>query len=714
MDLTLEKILRYLEDRMSAGEVKEFSLFLQQHPEAQSLMQRVEKHLRIRGVPPEGALPDLQLVAAYLDGVLSPDTVADLEKRTLQDDLLLHELASSHYCQSSAPPLGKGRNYAASEGIDWERMRNLVKGARGRPRRPVEELPAVGRSRSQPARLRINRNQVLIAVGAMVVLAVSVVALVVRPRPELPRQSIQRQEVALAGSDEAGQTQPELGQVNQGNGEAVVALPAVVPMPMPAPVPMPAPMPMPAPKPVPVPDQVEPAPAVLAATPSADRETRQDLGKLVSDRQVMLRKEPETKLWRRVADRGVVRSQDHLMALPGYATVVSLTRGPKATLWGNLPESSNISGLLESEINLLPAGAGATGEMELLEGRVYLSGPGPVPVTWRVRFRDQAWDVELPDEGAEVLVEVSPVPAGRATWRQGEEPVIGALLAVTRGTANVSPQPGVIWRMKAGPSNEAFAVWDSAQGVARGPFPLNAREPLWEREGLGKPEQRAAYKAALAELEAELGGERIPSVGMDFVLNAKGATPAVRHAAILALGCMGEYQRLLMDMSDETLTEDRRQAAAGALRHWVSEEALRGLTLHNPKTDSGILVDRFRMTSADAGTLVDLLHPPSRDEIQDKRLLVEVADLLQHEQLMIRVAAERYLEDLAGSPSEGRGLVRFDSRWQSMARKAASTNWRKLILDGRVPAAAGAIAEARGQKSAEKKPANANGPGKSQ
>jgi len=98
-----------------------------------------------------------------------------------------------------------------------------------------------------------------------------------------------------------------------------------------------------------------------------------------------------------------------------------LDRGAKVTLWGNLPEVSNIAVLMESEINLLPAGAGATGELELLEGRVFLSGDGLGPVTWRVRFRDQVWDVKLADGQAEVMVEVSPVPAGRATWRLGED-----------------------------------------------------------------------------------------------------------------------------------------------------------------------------------------------------------------------------------------------------------------------------------------------------
>ena len=64
MDLTLKKILLYLADRLSPGEVKELAEFLQQHPEAQSLLHRVEKHMKIRPIEAEGTLPDPHLVAA--------------------------------------------------------------------------------------------------------------------------------------------------------------------------------------------------------------------------------------------------------------------------------------------------------------------------------------------------------------------------------------------------------------------------------------------------------------------------------------------------------------------------------------------------------------------------------------------------------------------------------------------------------------------------
>ena len=152
---------------------------------------------------------------------------------------------------------------------------------------------------------------------------------------------------------------------------------------------------------------------------------------------------------------------------------------------------------------------------------------------------------------------------------------------------------------------------------------------------------------------------------------------------------MGEYKRLLSDMGDEGQTEDRRQAATGALRHWVSEEAKRGLLLFNPQADAGYLVDRLKLTAADANLVVDLLHSPSRGEIADKENLLGVAGLLQHEQLIVRVVAKRYLEDLAENPTAGKSLVRFDCRGLPPSRRTATVAWQKLIKEGRFPAKSG-------------------------
>jgi len=78
------------------------------------------------------------------------------------------------------------------------------------------------------------------------------------------------------------------------------------------------------------------------------------------------------------------------------------------------------------------------------------------------------------------------------------------------------------------------------------------------------------------------------------------------------------------------------------------------------------------MSAADAGMLVDLLHLPSLEEIRDRQGLMEVAELLQHDQLMIRVAAKRYLEDLAGKPSEGKdlGAIRYQGSAHGPTRRS--------------------------------------------
>ena len=695
MDLTLKKILLYLADRLSPGEVKELAEFLQQHPEAQSLLHRVEKHMKIRPIEAEGTLPDPQLVAAYLDGVLSRDAVADLERKTLSDELLLHELAASHFCLSTAPEGKKGSEWAQEEEIDWDRMVGLVKGGKDRPKRKPVDLPkVVGRQSKRVSQFRANRKYLLVGLGALGLLVVAVAGLVLRPRPSQRKEEVNNQfQVAL---DQAKGEQPGVaGNMPEATGKEASVGEAPKPMPVAVPVPMPAgfpPKPMVMPEP-PIPDPpvavVELPKVVLPVMPKADRETRKDLGRVTSQRQVLLGRKEDSTPWRRVADGGVVVSQDHLMALPGYTVELALEKGPSMTLWGNLPEASHNPMVQESEVRLLPPGTGAHGEFELLEGRVYLRGAASGQVTWRVRFRDQAWDLDLAKADDEVMVELALFAAGKSTWREGEEPVVEAVVAAIRGDVTVTANPGAKWRLSAGPGKGVFAQWNSARGMVEGPKAMGRAEPLWGRKWLGNEEGQASFRASFVELEKEMPVERIPTVGMDLALNSKGATPTLRHVALFALGCMGEYKRLLSDMGDEGQTEDRRQAATGALRHWVSEEAKRGLLLFNPQVDAGYLVDRLKLTAADANLVVDLLHSPSREEIADKENLLGVAGLLQHEQLIVRVVAKRYLEDLAENPTAGKSLVRFDCRGLPPSRRTATVAWQKLIKEGRFPAKSG-------------------------
>ena len=181
MELTLEKIMWYLEDRLTPSEVLEFSLFLQEHPEAQTLLARVEKHLRTRTLQPEEGLPDPQMVAAYLDGILTREALEELELKTLADDPLLHDLAASHFCLSTAPEGKNGYSWSQENHIDWGRMLDLVKNGRDDPgrRRKLSSRPT---RTSRKNVWRFNRRHVVVGTAAFLLLLVAVMGMVLRSR----------------------------------------------------------------------------------------------------------------------------------------------------------------------------------------------------------------------------------------------------------------------------------------------------------------------------------------------------------------------------------------------------------------------------------------------------------------------------------------------------------------------------------------------------
>ncbi len=674
MELTLEKIMRYLEDRLTPSEVLEFSLFLQEHPEAQTLLARVEKHLRTRTLQPEEGLPDPQMVAAYLDGILTREALEELELKTLADDPLLHDLAASHFCLSTAPEGKNGYSWSQENHIDWGRMLDLVKNGRDDPgrRRKLSSRPT---RTSRKNVWRFNRRHVVVGTAAFLLLLVAVMGMVLRSRPEFAPAGKLGHDSAIISAD------------------LKIALPALPPKdpgqePSAPPAQDPAPiveLANPSLKMVPLLPQGERQGRVgkLPVMPEADRNSRMPLGHLVDEKSVLVRTHGSNPSWRRVDKREDLLAQDHLMALPGYSCALEFANGPRMVLWGNLPEASQNLMVQESEVRLLPAGNGVDAEIELLEGRVYLRCPGVRPVTWRVRFRDQAWDVALETPLTEVLVELVVVPFGKANWREGEDPVVQVVLGVVTGSAGISPHAGLKIPLAAPPGNSVFIQWNSTKGVVQGPFPTN--QPLWSSDWQGPPGNQAVFRAALLELEAEMRFDLIPSVGLENALNGKNATPSLRHAAIFSLGCLGDHVRLLSEMNDEGVTEDRRQSAAGALRHWVGEAGDRRLILFNPSSGKGYLVDKLGHSPDEASLLLDLLHPPNLAEIQDKKNLFGVAELLQHERMTIRVAAQRYLADLNEDPFVGGSPVRFDSKWLIKARRAATTQWQKLVQDGRIP-----------------------------
>ncbi|MBY0588672.1 hypothetical protein K2X85_15980 [bacterium] len=128
--LTLRTLLAYLDDTLPPAESRHIGQQIAEEPAINDLVTRIQNVMRrtkllADSADPDHAEVDPNDVAEYLDNVLTPSRVADLEKRLLEHDSELAEAASVHQILSLV--LGKPTEIPASA---RERAYNLVRGRR--------------------------------------------------------------------------------------------------------------------------------------------------------------------------------------------------------------------------------------------------------------------------------------------------------------------------------------------------------------------------------------------------------------------------------------------------------------------------------------------------------------------------------------------------------------------------------------------------------
>jgi len=101
MRLTLRTLLAYLDDVLDPAQTREIGQKIRETPRAAALMSRIREVIRRRrlGAPDlngSGQGLDPNLVAEYLDNVLTPEQVVEVERICLESDVQLAEVAACH------------------------------------------------------------------------------------------------------------------------------------------------------------------------------------------------------------------------------------------------------------------------------------------------------------------------------------------------------------------------------------------------------------------------------------------------------------------------------------------------------------------------------------------------------------------------------------------------------------------------------------------
>ena len=124
MRLTLRTLLAYLDDRLAPAHTKEIGKKVAESSFATTLINRIREVMRRRRLTaPELSGPSAKIdpnsVSEYLDNMLSPEEVRDIEKVCLESDMHLAEVAASHQILTlmlsepvDIPPQRRERMYA--------------------------------------------------------------------------------------------------------------------------------------------------------------------------------------------------------------------------------------------------------------------------------------------------------------------------------------------------------------------------------------------------------------------------------------------------------------------------------------------------------------------------------------------------------------------------------------------------------------------------
>jgi hypothetical protein len=692
MRLTLRTLLAYLDDTLEPAQAKLIGQKVAESEAAQELMARIKQVTRRRRLttPPltgPGTL-DANGIAEYLDNVLPPEKLAELEEICLSSDVHLAEAAACHQIltlvvgePALVPPTAR------------QRMYRLNRGRESAPDRRVTAVPigqgtlerAVSHADEEDETLLLGlplyrRGEpwfglvVPLAAACLLIAAAVAIWMAVFTGSEplaLFRRSPSHRPPVVEPVEEKPQPQPAVASVQpnlEPQRRAEAKAPAAQSKTPPA-----GPRAPPAPnvgaeaskKTEPEPEispAIKPTAPAVAQAPTSER---RELGKAVwtpPPSSVLLQRTSENAAWRRVALQKRVSSTDYLVNLPGYRSELHLDSGAYLQLWGNLPQFS-LMPILESSV-ILHANPDRDLDFSLDRGRVVISNhkdKGPAQV--RVRFGKQVWDLTLADKSSEVALDLCGrcLPFNKEIG--GAESVIFVRLYALKGETQL--KVGYEEHLLTSPS---VFDWDTISGPVPRPM-LIPRPPNWWTNKMPPITTEAKeMQAALDGLSRRLVAKDRIDVAVAEALHDP--DQGGRILAVRCLGALNDFSRIV-----DTLANDPhlnvRLTAIDELHHLLGLGA---------RFDEQLLqvLKKKNYSEGQAQTIRQLLHGFSPQQWANRETQATVAEYLNHEKPAIRQLAHHYLMVLV---PEGRKIP-YNPTDDAARRENGSREWEKLIQSG--------------------------------
>lgn len=364
-----------------------------------------------------------------------------------------------------------------------------------------------------------------------------------------------------------------------------------------------------------------------------------EMGRYLSDTQVAVIFDAESKTWRRLAPTAVIAAGDRVVTLPSFRPAFALANG--VTIHAAGPSHLLFEGLDENAIPMLAIGYGRLGMLTV----------GKAGTQVHLRLGDRDVIVTFGDAQSRLAVEVM----GRLT--PGSDPEEGpADLAVdlfaTSGEIEWSEggRTGVI---KA-PEHVTLTA-QPASSIGAGQLPDWAT-----RELINPLDERAA-----TALEKELTPDRPLSLALKELSQNRRAE--VRALAIRCGGYLGDFEAYVSALNDI----DQRAS-------WPAQiESLKAAVARGPQTAALVRETLEKQRGEDAKVLYRMLWGYTGDQLKAGQA-EKLVDDLNHDALDIRVLSFWNLQNITGLS------LFYRPEYPTAKRKPAVTKWREKLNDGKV------------------------------
>jgi hypothetical protein len=343
--------------------------------------------------------------------------------------------------------------------------------------------------------------------------------------------------------------------------------------------------------------------------------------------------------------------------------------------------------VLETQATMHVPPEGIDLDMTLDRGRVYLASAKGGPAKVRARFADQTWDVTLPDEKSEVLLESVTSYAGEPFRRNpaaeaAESPLTQITLGVTKGKATVrTPEKEYALTAPGGDEDEKVAAalsWDSKAGLRKEPLELSEPPAFWAKAPV-RPlpvEKARQIEAAQRKLNQRLGDE---GKSVELALAEMADDPAA-SSKVLGAYCQGALDMLppLIDDLEDPGIHELRLAAIYSLQRYIARAPENGVKTFN------LLQEKKGYSEQQAETVLALLHGFAEPALTDPATYQTVIAALASDRVGIRELA---IWRLAWLDPDGAARINFRPGDTEMNRERAIAEWKRRIPEGKLPPA---------------------------